>query len=116
MTTRSRARACSVAVVTAAAALALSACSGGGDSDPTPSATPVGKTVSQTCAELLPTEALSVYGTTFALDDSFTPAKGSPPRRSRSSGVASASSSPPTTTPRRSPWRSPTCLRSRSRT
>ena len=69
MTTRSRARACSVAVVTAAAALALSACSSGGDSDPTPSATPVGTAVAQTCAELLPTEALSVYGTTFALDD-----------------------------------------------
>lgn len=78
MTTRSRARACSVAVVTAAAALALSACSSGGDSDPTPSATPVGTAVSQTCAELLPTEALSVYGTTFTLDDAFTPAKGSP--------------------------------------
>lgn len=78
MTTRSRARACSVATVATAAALVLSACSGGGDGGPTPSATPVGKAVSQTCAELLPAEALSVYGKTFTLDDSFTPAKGSP--------------------------------------
>ncbi|ROP60653.1 hypothetical protein [Curtobacterium sp. PhB115] len=78
MTSRSRARAITIATVASAAVLVLSACSGGGDDSPTPSATPVGTTVSQTCAELLPTSALSVYGKTFTLDDDFTPAKGSP--------------------------------------
>jgi hypothetical protein len=75
MTPRSRARALAVATV---AALVLAGCSGGGDSTPSASATPAGKPVSQTCAELLPVSVLSVYGQTFDLDDSFTPAKGSP--------------------------------------
>jgi hypothetical protein len=75
MTPRSRARALAVAT---AAALVLAGCSGGGDSTPSASATPAGKPVSQTCAELLPVSVLSVYGQTFDLDDSFTPSKGSP--------------------------------------
>ncbi|WXF89993.1 hypothetical protein WDV91_11070 [Curtobacterium flaccumfaciens pv. flaccumfaciens] len=83
MTPRSRARALTVATLTTAAAVVLAGCSGGGDSTPSASATPAGKPVSQTCAELLPTSALSVYGQTFELDDSFTPAKGSPRRDHR---------------------------------
>jgi hypothetical protein len=78
MTPRSRARALTVATLTTAAAVVLAGCSGGGDSTPSATATPAGKPVSETCAELLPTSALSVYGQTFELDDSFTPAKGSP--------------------------------------
>lgn len=83
MTTRSRVRAISVAVLTASASLALVACSGGHSGTATPSATaaPVGKRVTQTCTELLPADALSVYGKTFELDRTFEPAKGSPAAR-----------------------------------
>jgi hypothetical protein len=84
MTTRSRARAISVAVLTASASLALAACSGGsGSTTPSASASaaPIGKRVTQTCADLLPVDALSVYGKTFALDRSFQPEKGTPAAR-----------------------------------
>ncbi|QQD75000.1 hypothetical protein I8920_08935 [Curtobacterium sp. YC1] len=78
MPPRSRTRARTVATLATAAALALTGCAGGGDRTPSASPTPAGTPVSQRCAELLPADALSVYGQTFALDDSFAPAEGSP--------------------------------------
>lgn len=78
MTTRSRVRAITLAVAASVAALVLTGCSGGGDRAPSASATPVGTPVSQSCAALLPTAALSVYGETFALDDSYRPAARTP--------------------------------------
>ncbi|WFR66327.1 hypothetical protein P9139_15745 [Curtobacterium flaccumfaciens] len=83
MTTRSRARAITLAVLTVSTSLALVACSGGGSDTATPSATPgpVGKRVTQTCGELLPSGSLDVYGTSFAIDRSYEPEKGSPAAR-----------------------------------
>lgn len=76
MTSRSRVRAISAAVLAATGVLAVSGCSGGGDSSATPSATT--STVSQTCAELLPSTALDVYGAAFEQVRSFTPEAGTP--------------------------------------
>ncbi len=84
MTTRSRVRAISIAVFSATVSVALAACSGGsGGADPSASASPapIGERVTQTCAELLPTTALSVYGRTFEAVDDHRPAKGSPAAR-----------------------------------
>jgi hypothetical protein len=83
MTTRSRVRAISFALLTVSASVALVGCSGGGSGGATPSATagPIGKRVAQTCAELLPADALAVYGKTFTLDDDFTPERGTPAAR-----------------------------------
>jgi len=81
MTTRSRVRAITIAVLTVSASALLVACSGGGGPAPSASPAPVGKRVAETCAELLPASALEVYGTTFTLDRSFTPEKGSPAAR-----------------------------------
>ena len=83
MTTRSRARAISVALLTASASVALVACSGGGSGHATASATPapIGKRVAATCAELLPADALAVYGKTFEQVRDYEPEKGSPAAR-----------------------------------
>ncbi|MDP4335331.1 hypothetical protein Q7F20_18325 [Curtobacterium sp. A7_M15] len=83
MTTRSRVRAISVALLTVSASVALVGCSDGGSDGATPSATagPIGKRVTQTCAELLPADALAVYGKTFTLDDDFTPERDTPAAR-----------------------------------
>ena len=82
MTTRSRARAITATVLTVSASLALAACSGGGHGGAEPSATAttgvIGKRVTQTCAELLPAGALTVYGRTFEPVPSFRPPKGTP--------------------------------------
>jgi len=81
MTSRSRVRAITVAVLTLSASTLLAACSGGsgaGTPSTSASARPIGTTVTQTCAELLPDEALRVYGRTFRRDTDWTPAKGSP--------------------------------------
>lgn len=88
MTTRRSARAISVAALAVPAALVLAACSGG-DSGGSPTRTPttapsasataapIGKRISQTCAELVPDTAFAVYGKQFELDASATPEKGS---------------------------------------
>ncbi|MFJ3382706.1 MULTISPECIES: hypothetical protein [unclassified Curtobacterium] len=88
MTSRRSVRAISVAALAVPAALVLAACSGGDADDtatrsasPTPSASataaPIGKRVTQTCAELLPDTAFAVYGQQFELDTSAEPEKGS---------------------------------------
>ncbi|SBN63709.1 hypothetical protein GA0004736_2647 [Curtobacterium sp. 9128] len=88
MTTRRSARAISVAALAVPAALVLAACSGG-DSGGSPTRTPttapsasataapIGKRISQTCAELVPDTTFAVYGKQFELDASATPEKGS---------------------------------------
>ncbi|WP_439691756.1 hypothetical protein ACRQ4B_12570 [Curtobacterium sp. SP.BCo] len=84
MTTRSRARAISIAVLTVSASLALVACSGGGDgggASPSATAAPIGKRVTQRCADLLPVGALTVYGKTFEPVRDYEPDKGSPAAR-----------------------------------
>jgi hypothetical protein len=81
MTSRSRVRAISAAVLATTSVAVLAACSGGGGAGPTPSATPIGKPVSQTCAELLPLESLAVYGQAFEQVESYRPAKGTPAAR-----------------------------------
>ncbi|AIV40302.1 hypothetical protein [Curtobacterium sp. MR_MD2014] len=79
MTSRSRVRAITVALLSVSAAVALSGCTGGSDdAAPSASATPIGTAVQQTCAELLPTSVLAVYGKTFEQDTTWTPAKGTP--------------------------------------
>ncbi|XNN89412.1 hypothetical protein ACL00T_07455 [Curtobacterium flaccumfaciens] len=83
MTPRSRARALTVATLTTAAAVVLAGCSGGGDGTPSATATPAGKPVSQTCAELLPSSALSVYGQTFEPRRLLHPGEGLPRRGHR---------------------------------
>lgn len=77
MTSRSRVRAITAAALSASVTIVLAACSGGSPA-PTATATPIGKPVSQTCAELLPLESLAVYGKAFEQVSSFTPAKGTP--------------------------------------
>lgn len=81
MTTRSRVRAISAAVLTVSASVLLVACSGGGSPAPSASPAPVGKRVTQTCGDLLPSGSLDVYGTTFAIDRGYEPEKGSPAAR-----------------------------------
>ncbi len=81
MTSRSRVRAISAAVLATTSVAVLAACSGGGGAGPTPSATPIGKPVSQTCAALLPLESLAVYGQAFEQVESYRPAKGTPAAR-----------------------------------
>lgn len=81
MTSRSRVRAIGVALLSVSASVALAACSGGGDASPSATAAPVGKRVTQSCGDLLPSSALAVYGKTFTLDPHYRPAKGSPAAR-----------------------------------
>ncbi len=81
MTSRSRVRAISAAVLATTSVAVLAACSGGGGASPTPSATPIGKPVSQTCTDLLPLGSLAVYGTAFEEVRSYEPAKSSPAAR-----------------------------------
>lgn len=84
MTTRSRVRAIGTALLTVSASVALVACSGSGGTDdatPSASAAPVGKRVTQTCGELLPSGSLDVYGKTFTIDRDYEPEKGSPAAR-----------------------------------
>jgi hypothetical protein len=82
MTTPTPFRAITAAALLAAGTLALAGCSGGpgGARTPTPSATSavVGKEVSQTCEELVPASAFTVYGKAFTLDTDAKPEKGSP--------------------------------------
>ncbi|WIB76112.1 hypothetical protein DEJ28_10525 [Curtobacterium sp. MCPF17_002] len=83
MTTRSRVRTIGAALLTVSASVALVACTGGGGdgASPSASAAPVGKKVSETCGELLPSGSLDVYGKTFAIDRDYAPEKGSPAAR-----------------------------------
>lgn len=78
MTSRSRARAITVAALTVAASALLSGCTGARDTAPSPTATPIGTAVRQSCADLLPAEALAVYGKTFRQDTDWRPGKGTP--------------------------------------
>ncbi|WIE60098.1 hypothetical protein DEI97_009940 [Curtobacterium sp. MCLR17_032] len=81
MTSRSL-RAISIAALVVPAALVLAGCSGGGSDRATASATAtagvVGRPVSQTCAELVPTDTFSVYGQQFERVRAPKPTKGSP--------------------------------------
>jgi len=78
MTSRSRARAICVAVLAVSASLGVAACSGDDASRSTASPAPIGERVAQTCDDLLPAEALSVYGRTFERVADWRPEQGTP--------------------------------------